>query len=260
MAILRYARFLLKDCPRPQLGRLIDQNRLELLEEGLLSAPLPTGQVIGLDEVVRWLPPCSPSKIVAVGLNYRDHAVQDMKAPVPEKPLLFSKALTSLIGHEGKILRPEETKRLDYEAELAVVIGHRARRVNETDALSYVAGYTCANDVTARDLQSADGQYYRSKSFDTFCPVGPFLVSGIDPSDLAIESRLNGKVMQRSRTSQLIFPVPVLVSYISRMMTLLPGDLILTGTPAGVSPMAEGDRIEVEIEAIGTLRNAVANR
>ncbi|MDY3868696.1 MAG: fumarylacetoacetate hydrolase family protein [Pyramidobacter sp.] len=254
-----YARFMLNDTPYPMLGRLIDADHAEIMQTGYLSQPLPTGNVVSLSSVAQWLAPCTPTKIVAVGLNYKDHA-KEFNSPIPEEPLLFGKAVSSLNWHGGTIVRPSECTRLDYEAELAVVIGHRASRVCEADALNYVAGYTCANDVTARDLQKKDGQFHRAKSFDTFCPVGPFLVTDADPSDLAVESRLNGKVMQHSRTSQLIFPVPRLVSYISHIMTLLPGDLILTGTPGGIAPMKAGDVIEVEIEGLGILKNTITDR
>ena len=257
--MIHYARFIVGNNHNPVLGRLVDADHMEIMEMGFLSAPQPTGKIISLSQIDHWLPSCVPTKIVAVGLNYRDHA-KECGYNVPEEPLLFGKALSSLNYHGGTIVRPPECKRLDYEAELAVVIGHRASMVSEADALDYVEGYTCANDVTARDLQKKDGQYHRGKSFDTFCPVGPFLVTDVDPSDLGVESRLNGKVMQHSRTSQLIFPVPKLVSYISHVMTLLPGDLILTGTPGGIAPMQSGDVIEIEVEGLGVLSNAIVNR
>ncbi len=205
---------------------------------------------------VRLISPCTPSKIVAVGLNYRDHA-QELGMTIPQEPLLFLKPATSVIGPGDSIVYPRMSVRVDYEAELGVVIKKRAKDVQEKDSLDYVLGYTCFNDVTARDLQTKDVQFARSKGFDTFAPLGPWIVTDIDPSDLKIELWLNGKLKQSSRTSQLIFEVPRLVSFISRVMTLLPGDLIATGTPSGIGPMEIGDTVEVKIEGIGTLRNTV---
>ena len=205
---------------------------------------------------VRLIAPCTPTKIVAVGLNYRDHA-QELGMTVPPEPLLFLKPATSVIGPGDSIVYPRMSIRVDYEAELGVVIKKRAKNVEEKDSLDYILGYTCFNDVTARDLQSKDVQFTRSKGFDTFAPLGPWIVTDIDPGDLKIELRLNGKLKQSSRTSQLIFGIPRLVSFISRVMTLLPGDLIATGTPSGIGPMKIGDTVEVKIEGIGTLRNTV---
>jgi len=198
-----------------------------------------------------------PSKIVCVGLNYRDHAAE-LKMPTPEYPIIFLKPPTALIGHDQAIIYPKkETEELHYEAELAMIVKKEAHRIGEKEAAKYILGFTCANDVTARDLQRADGQWTRAKSFDTFCPVGPTIVSGIDPNDLAIKLYLNGKIKQDSRTSQMVFRPAFLISFISRIMTLLPGDIILTGTPAGVGPMEVGDVVEVEIEEIGRLKNGV---
>ena len=205
---------------------------------------------------VRLIAPCTPTKIVAVGLNYRDHA-QELGMTVPPEPLLFLKPATSVIGPGDSIVYPRMSIRVDYEAELGVVIKKRAKNVEEQDSLDYILGYTCFNDVTARDLQSKDVQFTRSKGFDTFAPLGPWIVTDIDPGDLKIELWLNGKLKQSSRTSQLIFGIPRLVSFISRVMTLLPGDLIATGTPSGIGPMKIGDTVEVKIEGIGTLRNTV---
>jgi 2-keto-4-pentenoate hydratase/2-oxohepta-3-ene-1,7-dioic acid hydratase in catechol pathway len=202
--------------------------------------------------------PPSPSKIVAVGRNYRDHAAE-LGNPVPdEEPLLFLKAPSSLVIGGGEIVLPPESSRVDYEGELALVIGRRIKDWPQERWLDALAGVCCANDVTARDLQKKDGQFARAKSFDTFCPIGPAIVSGIDASDLAIETRVNDAVKQSSRTSNMVFSPAFLVAYVSRMMTLLPGDLILTGTPAGVGPLAPGDRVEVEIEKVGVLSNRVA--
>jgi 2-keto-4-pentenoate hydratase/2-oxohepta-3-ene-1,7-dioic acid hydratase in catechol pathway len=203
--------------------------------------------------------PPFPSKIVAVGKNYREHAAEFGGSAPEDEPLLFLKAPSALVFDGGDIVRPKESQRVDYEGELALVIGRRIKSWPQEDWLDALAGVCCANDVTARDLQKRDKQYARSKSFDTFCPVGPEIVTGIDPSDLAIETRVNGEVRQSARTSAMVFAPAFLVAYVSRMMTLNPGDLILTGTPAGVGPLAAGDVVEVEIERIGILNNRVAS-
>ena len=199
----------------------------------------------------------APSKIVAVGRNYRDHAAE-LGNPVPDaEPLLFLKAPSSIVLDGAEIVLPRESSRVDYEGELALVIGRRIKDCPEERWLEALAGVCCANDVTARDLQKKDGQFARAKSFDTFCPIGPSIVPGVDASDLAIETRVNGVVKQSSRTSQMVFAPRHLVAYVSRMMTLLPGDLILTGTPAGVGPLVPGDHVEIEIESVGILANRV---
>jgi len=203
--------------------------------------------------------PPLPSKIVAVGRNYREHAKELGSIAPEEEPLLFLKAPSALVTDGGDIVMPPESRRVDYEGELALVIGQRIKSWPRESWLEALAGVCCANDVTARDLQKKDGQFARSKSFDTFCPVGPAIVAGVDPSDLAIETRVNGEVRQSARTSQVVFAPDFLVAYVSRMMTLWPGDLILTGTPAGIGPLAPGDVVEVEIEAVGVLRNRVAS-
>lgn len=205
---------------------------------------------------VRLLSPCQPSKIVALGLNYRDHA-EEVKLPIPDKPLLFIKPSTSVIGPGEAIIYPEMSKRVDYEAELAVVIKKIAKRVPEEKAGDYILGYTCLNDVTARDLQPKEGQWTTAKGFDTFCPIGPWIVTDIDPHQLEISSYLNGERRQHSNTRQLIFGPHQLIRFISCVMTLLPGDVIATGTPSGIGPMAIGDEIDVVIEGIGTLSNHV---
>lgn len=201
-----------------------------------------------------------PSKIVAVGRNYREHAKELGNVAPDEEPILFLKAPSALIGSGVAIVLPPESSRVDYEGELALVVGRKIKAWPQEKWLEALAGVACANDVTARDLQKRDGQWARAKSFDTFCAVGPEVMSGLDPSDLAIETRVNGAVKQSSRTSEMVFPPAFLVAYISRMMTLYPGDLILTGTPAGVGPLAPGDTVEVEIEKIGVLANPVAKR
>jgi len=214
--------------------------------------------------VTRGIPFGSPeapppaSKIVAVGKNYREHAAEFGSVAPEDEPMLFLKAPSALIRDGEEIVLPPESQRVDYEGELALVIGRRIKNWPEEEWLSALAGVCCANDVTARDLQKKDRQFARSKSFDTFCPVGPAIVSGLDASDLAIETRVNGAVRQSARTSDMVFSPAFLVAYVSRMMTLLPGDLILTGTPAGVGPLSPGDLVEVEIERVGVLRNRVA--
>ena len=219
------------------------------------DVPVFTGEEIPLSEV-KLLAPSVPSKIVALGLNYRDHA-KELGLPIPEEPLLFLKPPSAVIGPEEKIILPPESKRVDYEAELAVVIRKRARRIAPQRAFDYILGYTCFNDVTARDLQKKDGQWTRAKSFDTFAPFGPWIETDLDPSNLKVRSYLNGFLRQDSSTSELIFPVPEIVSFVSQVMTLEPGDVIATGTPPGIGPLSSGDLIEVEIEGIGRLKNYV---
>jgi 2-keto-4-pentenoate hydratase/2-oxohepta-3-ene-1,7-dioic acid hydratase in catechol pathway len=205
---------------------------------------------------VKLLSPCLPTKIVALGLNYRDHA-EEVKMVLPKEPLIFIKPSTSVIGSGEGIIYPKMSKRVDYEAELALVIGRLAKRVSEEKAADYILGYTCLNDVTARDLQPKEGQWTTAKGFDTFCPIGPWIVTDIDPHQLDVASFLNGERRQHSNTKNLIFGPHQLVSFISRVMTLLPGDVIATGTPSGIGPMTIGDKIEVVIEGIGTLSNQV---
>jgi 2-keto-4-pentenoate hydratase/2-oxohepta-3-ene-1,7-dioic acid hydratase in catechol pathway len=205
---------------------------------------------------VKLLSPCVPSKIVALGLNYRSHA-EETRNPIPKNPLIFIKPPTAVIGPEDNIVYPPSSTRVDYECELGVVIKRPAKRVSEEDALNYVLGYTCFNDVTARDHQRDDVQWTRGKSFDTFAPVGPCIETELDPGNVTIETYLNGELKQRGNTRDLIFSVPVLISFISQVMTLLPGDIIATGTPSGISPMHPGDTVEIKIEPIGTLRNYV---
>ena len=202
--------------------------------------------------------PPLPSKIVCVGRNYREHAAELGNVAPEKEPLLFLKAPSALVTDGGDIHLPPESQRVDYEGELCLVVGKRIKSWPQERWLEALAGVCCANDVTARDLQKKDGQFTRSKSFDTFCPVGPEIVADLDPSDLSIETRVNGVVKQRNRTSNVVFPPAFLVAYVSRMMTLLPGDLILTGTPAGIGSLSPGDLVEVEIEKVGVLKNRVA--
>jgi 2-keto-4-pentenoate hydratase/2-oxohepta-3-ene-1,7-dioic acid hydratase in catechol pathway len=202
--------------------------------------------------------PVEPSKIVCVGLNYTEHVKESQSADeVPDEPVIFLKPPSSLIGPGEKIILPEMADRVDYEAELGVVIGRECHNVAAVEAEDYIFGFTCVNDVTARDLQKKDVQWTRGKGFDTFCPVGPWIVDNLNYKDIQVESYLNGDLKQSSRTSLQIFKVPVLISFISKVMTLFPGDLISTGTPAGISPMSSGDRIEIRIEGIGSLVNDV---
>ena len=202
--------------------------------------------------------PCQPTKVVAVGLNYADHATE-AGLPLPEEPIIFLKPSTAVIGHMDPIIYPAMSQRVDYEAELAVVIGKRARNVPSHEARRYILGYTCGNDVTARDLQQKDGQWTRSKSFDTFCPLGPWIVTDLNPSKLAITCRVNGQARQSGNTQDMVFKVWNLISFVSRVMTLEPGDVVMTGTPAGVGPLSPGNVVEVEIEGIGVLKNEVVS-
>jgi 2-keto-4-pentenoate hydratase/2-oxohepta-3-ene-1,7-dioic acid hydratase in catechol pathway len=235
---------------------VLDGGDVQPLRGTFFEAPVPTGEAIPADDV-RLLAPVLPSKVVAVGRNYADHA-KEMGEDVPDEPLLFLKPSTAVIGPEDPILRPPIGERLDYEGELAVVIGRLARRLTPADAVLAILGYTCGNDVTLRDLQARDGQWTRAKGFDTSCPLGPWIETDLDPADLHLETRLNGEVRQDARTSDLTFGPAGLVAFVSTFMTLLPGDVVLTGTPAGIGPMVPGDRVEVEIEGIGTLANTVS--
>jgi 2-keto-4-pentenoate hydratase/2-oxohepta-3-ene-1,7-dioic acid hydratase in catechol pathway len=202
------------------------------------------------------LTPVAPSKVVAVGLNYRDHA-EEVSATTPDEPVLFFKPISALCGPDDPIVFPSQVGRVDYEGELAVVIKKRGRHVPVERAREYVLGYTCLNDVTARDLQVRDGYCQRAKSFDSFCPVGPCIATDIDPGGVGVETYLNGERKQGSNSKHLIFPVEDLIARISAVMTLLAGDVIATGTPAGVGPMQPGDKVEVRIEGVGSLKNPV---
>ena len=198
-----------------------------------------------------------PSKIVAVGRNYAEHA-KELGNETPTEPIIFLKPPSALLAHEGTIVRPPQSQRVDYEGELVIVIGSRAKSVRADRWRDVVKGFTCGNDVTARDLQKKDVQFTRGKSFDTFCALGPCIETELDPADLSVTTRVNGEVKQNGRTSQMVFPCAFLVEFISSVMTLEPGDVIFTGTPSGVGPLNSGDTVEVEIQGIGTLRNHVA--
>ena len=217
-----------------------------------------TDNVYQLNEI-KVLPPSVPSKIICVGLNYSDHA-EEMNKPLPPSPMLFMKPNTAVIAHNEEIIYPSHmSKRVDYESEIAVVIGQEAYMVEEEHASEYIFGYTCINDITARDLQKIDIQFTRGKGFNTFAPFGPFIETEISPDNLSIMTLLNNELKQNSTTSNLIFKINTLVSFISKIMTLLPGDVIATGTPAGVGPVEPGDTLEVRIEGIGSLINTVAS-
>lgn len=207
-----------------------------------------------------YLPPCIPQKILCVGLNYADHADESTLDSIPEEPLLFFKPPSALIGHGQEIVKPAWVDRVDYEGEIAAVIGKRMRNVSEAEAMAGIFGYTCVNDVTARNMQKRDKQWTRPKGFDTFCPAGPWIVTGIDPSNLKLQTRLNCEVVQESSTSLMMRSFGEVISFISKVMTLYPGDILSAGTPKGVAPMKAGDIVEVEVEKIGVLRNPVIER
>ncbi len=214
------------------------------------DSPIPIAEV-------RLLPPAVPSKIIGIGANYRDH-VQEMGRPMPAEPLVFLKPPSSVIGSLEPIVYPEMASRVDYEGEIAVVLKKKARHLpSESAARACILGYTCFNDVTARDLQKKDVQFTRAKSFDTFAAVGPCVATDVDPASLHIKTFLNGKLVQSGSTSGLIFSIPYLVCYLSKIMTLNPGDIITTGTPAGIGPMNPGDRVDVQVDGIGVLSNNI---
>ncbi|OLT46268.1 2-hydroxyhepta-2,4-diene-1,7-dioate isomerase [Saccharomonospora sp. CUA-673] len=205
---------------------------------------------------VRMLAPILPTKVIAVGRNYADHA-REMGNEVPAEPMIFLKPSTTVIGPNAPIRRPKQSEKVDFEGELAVVIGQPVKNVSAAQAMQAVLGYTVANDVSARDFQASDGQWGRAKGFDTFCPIGPWIETELDASDLAISTTVDGVTKQDSRTSELVHKIPELIEFISSVMTLLPGDTILTGTPAGVGPIVAGNEVSVTIEKIGTLTNPV---
>ena len=259
---MRIARFTTGEDPRFGIveGEPGGPEQIAVITGDPLYTPIQfTGERVAADDV-RLLAPVIPrSKIVGIGRNYAAHAAE-LGNEVPAEPLAFLKPNTSVIGPGDPIQLPPQSSEVHYEGELAVVIGRICRDVPRERVGEVVLGYTVANDVTARDLQKQDGQWWRAKGFDTFCPLGPYLVTGIDPGDLRVVTRRDGEVVQDGRTSQMIFDIPALVAYVSAVMTLLPGDVLLTGTPEGVGPIVEGQRIEVEIEGIGTLSNPVVRR
>ena len=235
---------------------VIKEKGIRLLKNPPFKKIEYSGIVVGQRQT-SFLAPAEPGKIIMVGLNYKNHA-KELGMRIPKEPVIFLKPPTSITGPGRKIIYPEMVKRLDYEAELALIIKKEARNIKESKAKDYILGYTCCNDVTARDLQKRDTQWTRAKSFDTFCPLGPHIETEIQPENLAIRSYLNGRLRQNSSTSDFIFTINYLVFFISRIMTLLPGDVISTGTPHGVGRMKKGDVIEIEISGIGRLKNRVA--
>lgn len=236
---------------------IVDEKDLVVLSgDPLFAGYEPTGDRVPIAGAVILAPVIPRSKIVCVGKNYHDHAAE-MGGEAPEEPLLFLKPNTAVIGPGDTIVRPAISEQTEYEGELAVVIGKVAKNVSAADALDYVLGYTIGNDVTARDLQRKDGQWARAKGFDTFCPLGPTINTDFDPSEATIETRVNGEVRQKAPLTDMIHSVEEIIAYASAVFTLLPGDVILTGTPAGVGTFAAGDTVEVEITGLGILRSAV---
>lgn len=233
----------------------LEDDQILIIAGDIFKNPTLTGEQINLKDV-KVLYPLLPSKIVCLGLNYRKH-VDEIGFDLPKEPLIFLKPPSAVIGHLDVIKYPADTERVDYEGELALVIGKKAKMVKENKALDYVLGCTAANDVSARDYQEREGQWTRAKGFDTFCPIGPVIATGVDADNLAIMTRLNGKIVQNSNTSDQVFNNAQLVSFVSKVMTLFPGDIILTGTPSGIGPMKKGDEIEIEIEGVGILKNIV---
>lgn len=264
---MKYVRVQAEGLDKKGSYGIIEEGRIDIIEGSPLEGKaVKTGKTIGIEQVQNFLPPVDAPAIIALGLNYLLHAKENNHEP-PAAPVIFIKAVTSLTGHMQTIYLPKEAPDfVDYEAELVVVIGKKAKHVPLKEAKDYILGYACGNDVSARDCQmKLDKQWARGKSFDTFAPVGPCVATDVDPGCLKIQTRLNGKLMQESNTSDMIFDVPEIVSYLSRQMTLLPGTVIMTGTPSGVGfarkPqvfLREGDIIEVEIENIGMLKNNVA--
>lgn len=259
---MRIARFTTGADPRFALveGDVGSEELVVLTGDPIYMPVQPTGERVPLTDDVRLLAPVIPrSKVIGVGRNYADHAAE-MGNELPTSPLLFLKPNTSVIGPDDPIVLPAWTEDVHHEAELAVVIGKVTKDVTPEQALDRVFGFTVANDITARDIQRSDDQWTRAKGFDGSCPLGPWVVPGLEVDDLAVRARVNGEVRQDGRTRDLVFDVAFLISYISEVFTLLPGDVILTGTPAGVGPVVHGDVVECEVEEIGVLRNPVIRR
>ncbi len=264
---MKYVRVKAEGLPEDGSWGILQGESIILIDSSPLDGkPEETGRIISLPDVKSFMPPVDPPVIIGLGLNYAGHA-KESHMEQPSEPVVFLKAVTALTAHMEKIRLPREAPDfVDYEAELTIVIGKRAKDIPEKNAEAYILGYTCGNDVSARDCQfERDKQWARAKSFDTFAPVGPCIATGINPGNLKIMSRVNGKVMQKSSTSDMIFSVPYIVSFLSRQMTLLPGTLIMTGTPTGVGfarqpqvLLRDGDTVEIEIESIGILKNTVA--
>lgn len=243
---------------------MMEGDNIQVLKGSLLDPVAPTGEVVKPSDITGYLPPVDAPNVLAVGRNYREHA-EETADTLPKAPLLFIKATTSLTGHETNIVIPAAAPDMvDYEAELVVIIGRKAKNIPMDKALDYVFGYTCGHDVSARDCQRDDGQWARAKSFDTFGPIGPWVVTDVDPSDLRVQMRVNGETVQNQSTRDIVFNVPYLISYLSHSLTLLPGTVLFTGTPSGVGIarkppllLKPGDLCEVEIEGIGVLSNHV---
>jgi 2-keto-4-pentenoate hydratase/2-oxohepta-3-ene-1,7-dioic acid hydratase in catechol pathway len=255
---IKLCRFTHGDNTKPCYGMIEDGIIRPLIDDAVFSNARRQRDApeIPLAEA-RLLSPVAPSKIVCVGRNYKEHAAE-LGNTLPSEPLLFLKAPSAIIGTGDAIVLPPQSVQVEHEGEIGVVIGRIASQIDESDdPLSYVLGYTCVNDVTARDLQRKDVQFTRAKSFDTFCPVGPWIVTDLDTSNLLVTTRVNGEIKQQARTSAMAFSIQFLLRYISRAMTLYPGDLIATGTPAGVSRLNPGDSVEVEVEGVGILQNDV---
>lgn len=235
---------------------VLEEDKLRPVRGGIFGRLVVEDRAVPIADV-RVLAPVIPTKIVCIGTNYKDHALE-MGKPLPKEPLLFLKPPSAVIAPGEPIIPPAMSARVDYEGELAVIVKRAARALrDDDDPADYILGYACFNDVTARDLQALDGQFTRAKGFDTFAPLGPCIATGLDASALRVKTFLNGKIKQNGSTSNLVFSVPELVRFISRVMTLQPGDVIATGTPSGVGPVTEGDRVDVQIEGIGTLSNPV---
>jgi 2-keto-4-pentenoate hydratase/2-oxohepta-3-ene-1,7-dioic acid hydratase in catechol pathway len=228
---------------------------IQVLQGTFFEDPVPTGEEVPFDDV-RLLAPVLPTKVVCVGKNYEAHAAE-FGAEVPEEPLVFLKPSTAVIGPHDPIPLLPISRRVDYEGEMAVVIGRIARNVRTEEAFRVILGYTCANDVTLRDLQKTDDQWARAKGFDGSCPLGPWIETDLDPNDVRVETRLNGEVRQAGQTSDMVFGVATLIEHVTTFMTLLPGDVLLTGTPEGVGPLSAGDTVEVEVDGVGALSNPV---
>ena len=262
---MKFLHFCTRDHSRGVYGIVSTDGKIKVIRGGLLDRVERTGEIVVKSEITRYMPPVEAPNVFAIGRNYLEHAAETNEVP-PTSPLTFSKPTTCLIGHNENIILPAfAPSQVDYEAELVAIIGKTAHKVLESEALDYVFGYTCGNDVTARDCQSNDGQWTRAKGFDTFGPIGPCVVTGLDPSSLTIRMRINGEIVQNQSTRNMIFSVARIVSYLSQGFTLLPGTAIFTGTPSGVGIgkkppvfLKAGDVCEVEIDGIGVLKNQVA--
>ncbi len=249
---MKYLRFLQDE---KEFFGVIKGDKVQKISGDIYGDFEVTGETLDL-EGLTLLAPSKPTKVVCVGKNYYDHA-KEMNSEVPKEPCLFIKPTTSILDPNGNIIYPEISNRVDYEGELALIIKKKCKNVSESEAMDYVSGYTCLNDVTARDIQASDGQWTRGKGIDTFCPFGPIVTDEINPNNVMIETRLNGVIKQKSNTSNFMFDIATVISFVSKAFTLLPGDVITTGTPAGIGPMNVGDVVEVEIEGIGILKNTL---